>query len=41
MVNGYPTNEFQMHRGLRRGDSLSHFLFILGMDGFHVALVIS
>lgn len=38
LVNGSPTDEFQMHWGLRQGDSLSPFLFTLTMEGLHVAL---
>ncbi|GKE08789.1 putative RNA-directed DNA polymerase, eukaryota, reverse transcriptase zinc-binding domain protein, partial [Tanacetum coccineum] len=37
LVNGSPTSEFIVKRGLRQGGTLSTFLFILVMEGLHVA----
>nr|KAJ0195087.1 hypothetical protein LSAT_V11C700361540 [Lactuca sativa] len=38
IINGSPTKEFEMKRGVRQGDPLSLFLFIIAMEGLNIAM---
>lgn len=38
LVNGSPTTEFLMGKGLHQGDPLSHFLFIIAGEAIHVMM---
>lgn len=38
LINGCPTDEYKILKGVRKGDLLSPFLFTLAMEGLNVAM---
>lgn len=38
LINAAPTKEFKITKGVRQGDALSLFLFIIAMEGLNVVL---
>lgn len=38
LINGSLDNEFKITKGVWKGDPLSHFLFIIVMEGLNVAM---
>nr|GEW42996.1 reverse transcriptase domain, reverse transcriptase zinc-binding domain protein [Tanacetum cinerariifolium] len=39
MVNGFPSKEFKLVRGLRQGDLLSHFLFLIVVEALQITIL--
>ena len=39
LVNGAPITEFSLSRGVRQGDPFYPFLFIIAIEGLHVAML--